>query len=135
MKAIRWTILVMAALLLPGTVFAAGIDGSKPLICALMNNFECGSDGCQRVTSEGINLPEFLRIDFQGKKVTTVNEGVQIRTTKIERIDRVDGHLYLQGWESGMAWSLVISENDGKMVLTMAGGQVGFALFGACTTP
>jgi hypothetical protein len=135
MKRIQRIMLLVAALLLPTTVFAAGLDGSKPLICALMSNFECDSDGCQRVTSEGINLPEFLRIDFEGKKVSTVNEGVQVRTTKIERFNRSAGRLYLQGLENEMAWSLVISESDGKMVLSMTGGQVGFAIFGACTTP
>jgi|WetSurMetagenome_2_1015567.scaffolds.fasta_scaffold168354_2 hypothetical protein len=135
MKAIQWTILLAAALLLPGTVFAANFDGSKPLICALMGNFECDPEGCQRVTPEGINLPEFIRIDFEGKKVSTINDGVQARTTKIERFDRSDGRLYLQGQENGLAWSLVISESNGKMVLTMAGGEVGFAIFGACTIP
>jgi hypothetical protein len=136
MKPIRWIILLgVVVLLLPWNASAADFDGSKPLICALMGNFECDSDGCQRVTAEGINLPQFLRLDFKEKKVTTIREGNQVRTTRIERLDRLVGSLFLQGLENGLAWSLVISETDGKMTLTMTGDQVGFMVFGACTAP
>jgi hypothetical protein len=135
MKPIQWIVLVGMAVLLPWNAAAADFDGSKPLICALMGNFECDPDGCERVTSEGINLPQFIRLDFEGKKISTIREGVQARTTRIEKSYRSEGSFYLQGLENGLAWSLVIAESNGKMVLTMAGDQIGFMIFGACTTP
>ena len=132
----QWIFLLIFLLLLtPITATASDFDGTKPLICALKDDFECGPDGCERVTSEAINLPQFLRLNFKDKQITTVREGAAGRTTRIDRLDRREGSLFLQGVEIGLAWSLVISEANGKMVLTMAGDQVGFVVFGACTTP
>jgi hypothetical protein len=136
MKKAQWILLPLFLLLLTTSPApAADFDGSKSLICALKDDFECIPDSCERVTSESINLPQFIRLDFKDKKVSTVREGVQVRTTPLERLDRQGGNLYLGGLEMGLGWSMVISEANGKMVLTMAGDQVGFMIFGACTTP
>jgi hypothetical protein len=47
---------------------------------------------------------------------------------------RENGKLILQGIEDGRGWSLVIVEETGKMSATIAGDQVGFVVFGNCTT-
>ena len=51
-----------------------------------------------------------------------------------------DGKLILQGAEDGvegvrdgLGWTLAISEEIGRMVLTASGDNVGFVIFGACT--
>ena len=58
-----------------------------------------------------------------------------MRTTKMERAESLESSLFVQGLENNLAWSLVIDKAVGKMVLTIAGDQVGFVVFGACTTP
>ena len=136
MKINRWMLyLLLVWPLIPATAPASDFDGTKPLICALKDDFECGPDGCERVTSEAINLPQFLRLNFKDKQISTVREGVQVRTTRMERVDSPGNNLFLQGVENNLAWSLVIDQTAGKMVMTIAGDQVGFAIFGACTTP
>jgi hypothetical protein len=136
MKKAKWIILPLLFLLLaPSSAPAADFDGSKSLICALKDDYECSPDGCERVTSEAINLPQFLRLNFKDKQITTVREGVQARTTRMEKVDSLGGNLFLQGLENNLAWNLVIDQAAGKMVLTVAGDQVGFVVFGACTTP
>ena len=136
MKKIRWTIILLFLWsLISATASAGDFDGSKPLICALKDNFECGPDGCERVTSEAINLPQFLRLNFKEKQITTVREGVQIRTTRIENTDARNGKMFLRGLENDLVWSLVIDERMGKMVLSITGDDAGFVIFGACTTP
>jgi hypothetical protein len=39
----------------------------------------------------------------------------------------------VQGVRGGTGWSIAISEETGKMVVTESGGQAGFVVFGACT--
>jgi hypothetical protein len=128
-------IFVLVWLLIPVTASAADFDGSKPLICALKDNFECGPDGCERVTSEAINLPQFLRVNFKEKQITTIREGAQVRTSRIENADSRNGRMFLRGLENDLVWSLVIDEATGKMILSIAGDEAGFVIFGACTTP
>jgi hypothetical protein len=39
----------------------------------------------------------------------------------------------MQWMHNGRGWTLVISEESGKMSATISDDQVGFVLFGACT--
>lgn len=127
--------LLLLILLVSSPAPAGDFDGSQPLICALRDNFECGPEGCERVTSEAINLPQFLRLNFKEKQITTVREGAMVRATRIESSDLRNGKLYLRGLENDLVWSLVIDESSARMVLSLVGDQVGFVIFGACTTP
>ncbi len=120
---------------------ADDFDGSKPLLCAVIDVVECGWGGeCRQVTPERANIPQFFRIDFQEKMLIATGEDGMVRSTHIERVERVDGKLILQGAEDGLegvrdglGWSMATSEDTGRFVLTGSGDQVGFVIFGACT--
>ena len=52
----------------------------------------------------------------------------------------LDNKLFLQGADDGvegvrdgLAWSMSISQDSGRMVITAAGGNEAFVVFGACT--
>ncbi len=125
------------------TAMAGDFDGSKPLICALMDLVECQPGAkCQSVTAEELGLPQFFRINFQEKKISGTQSGGSERGTAIEHLKKVDGKLIIQGAEDGVeevrdgvGWSLAIAEENGKLVLTASGDEVGFVVFGACTLP
>ena len=120
----------------PLSIAAADFDGSKPLLCATIETFECGSGiECQRGTSQSINLPQFLKIDFKDKKISGTRESGEVLTTEIENMERGDGKLVLQGTQNNKGWSMLINEATGKMTITVSDDQVGFVVFGACTTP
>lgn len=122
---------------------AGNFDGSKELICAVMDITECGPGGkCQQVTAEDVGIPLFLKIDFKKKQISATHADGSKRSTTIERSEKVDGKLIIQGAEDGIegvrdgvGWSLAIAEETGKTVLTASGDEVGFVIFGACTLP
>ena len=122
---------------------AGDFDGSKELICAVMDLTECGPGGkCQQVTAEDVGIPLFLRINFKENKISTTHADGTKRSSEIERSEKVDGKLIIQGAEDGIegvrdgvGWSLAIAEETGKIVLTASGDEVGFVIFGACTLP
>ena len=125
------------------SAMAGDFDGSKPMLCAVMDIVECGPDGnCQKVTVEDVSIPQFLKINSKEKKITATQTSGSKRSTTIKNIEHVDGKLILQGAEDGIegvrdgvGWSLAIAEDTGKMVLTASGDEVGFVVFGACTLP
>ena len=132
------TILVILALLLtsvaPSHVLAGDFDGSKPLLCAVIETFECGPAGeCLPGTDEDIDIPQFLKINFKKKEISGTLVGGEVRTAKIENVTHVDGLLILQGVQGSKAWSMVISEATGDVTLTAADDQAGFVVFGACS--
>ncbi len=123
------------------SLVAGTFDGSKPVICASSEVHECvyGS-GCLRRTAAEVDAPDFFWINFKKKTITTRTNGMNQRTTKIERSETVDGKLILQGVEDGrkdvrdgLGWSLSIAEPSGRMVLTGSGENEAFVIFGACT--
>lgn len=51
----------------------------------------------------------------------------------IKNFARIDGGIIMQGVQADCGWTIRISEETGKMSASVAGEQVGFILFGACT--
>ena len=122
------------------TVAAADFDGSKPLLFSVISVLECTlEEGCAQVTAESISLPQFLKIDFKNKRVTPAMEAQGKRGSEIKRMERIEGKLLLQGAEDGvegvrdgLGWTLAISEETGRAILTASGEEVAFVVFGAC---
>ncbi len=141
MKKIGTIALALCVSVLAVPVGAADFDGSKPLLCASMDLKECDAGAeCREVTAESISAPKFFRLDFKEKKLSGIQQGKNRPASPIERMERVDGKLILQGAEDGvegvrdgLGWSLAISEETGRMVLTASGDDVGFVIFGVCT--
>jgi len=114
------------------TAKAGDFDGSKPLLCAVTEAIECGPLECQRIQLELLNLPSFLHIDFEAKRISgRAPDGVE-RSTAIERLSRLDDAVVLQGVEA-RAWSLLIRHQTGGLTLSASGADAGFVIFGACT--
>ena len=110
-----------------GVATAADFDGSKPLLCSMATFSECVPGGtCDQVTSESINAPDFVRIDFRKKTLTFAAAGQDDRPpASIKNRASIDGKLFLQGADDGLegvrdgvAWSVAIDQDTGKLVLT-----------------
>jgi hypothetical protein len=129
-------LLLLACICANAVMVSAGeFDGSKPLICAVLQVVTC-PEGEEPSTGDAasVNLPQFFHIDvtkllIQGKGADGKN-----RETKIEKVTRTGGKLILQGVQLGKAWSAVIDEESGKTVLVGVDNGIGMVVFGACTT-
>ena len=133
-KLIVMGLAVMCIFVVPFSGMAGDFDGSQPLLCATIKAVECGPEGeCFHGMAESVNLPQFFKIDFMKKMITATTQAVDKRTSSIKNMERFDGKLILQGMGDELAWSMAISGETGKMVITASGEQVGFIVFGACT--
>jgi hypothetical protein len=142
MNKLKLMALVLLIILIgSASVQAGNFDGSKPLLCAVIKVVEFTAyGGADEVVPENMGMPRFVTIDFNEKIIRPTKESGLKRKSKIERLEHVNGKLILQGAEEGvegerdgLGWSIAISEETGKMVLTASGDQVGFVVFGACT--
>jgi hypothetical protein len=121
-------------------VWAGDFDGSRPLLFSVISAMECTPDnGCHAVTVDSVDLPRFLKIDFNKKTIGPASESNVRPDSAIERMERVDGKLILQGAEDGyesvrdgLGWTIAIAEGTGRVVMTASGDQVAFVVFGAC---
>jgi len=123
-------------------VASAALDGASKFICASVDVMEClPTEGCNRVAADEVDIPRFIKVDVKNKQIVTNSKGDK-RKTAIERVEKVDGKLMLQGAEDGrkggepdgIAWSMSVVEDSGDMVFTASGDGVAFVVFGACTS-
>ena len=119
---------------------AGDFDGSKDLMCACIRVIQCGPDGnCVQVSAEDIGIPQFLSMNFEQKTISAPQWGEDQPPSRIKNLEHIDGKLILQGAEDGvkdvhdgLGWTIAISEETGKMVITGSGEQMGIVIFGAC---
>ena len=137
-----WVIvLVVFTCFFPFSAQAGSFDGSRNLLCAPQIAIECGPDGkCNQATAASINLPNFFSIDFSAKELSAITESENKRTSIIKSMEFLDNKLFLQGAEDGvkgvkdgLAWSMSISQDTGRLVVSASGGNEAFVIFGACT--
>ena len=122
------------------TAWAGDFDGSRPLLLSVIRAIECTPNGdCREMSPESIDLERFLKIDFEKKTIRPARAEEDVPGAVIERMERVDGKLILQGSEDGyesvrdgLGWTVAITEDTGMVVMTASGDQVAFVVFGAC---
>ena len=117
--------------LVAAPALAGDFDGSKVLICAPVQAFDCAAgEDCARGLPEEIGAPAFMRIDVANKAVIGPN-----RTSPILFVDKSEAQLLLQGTELGHGWVIAVDQETGKITATLANRDGVFVLFGACTVP
>ena len=126
-------LLVIAVICLGGYQLAlAKFDGSVPLLCVPVQVVDCEFGGrCVTGTAEDVNLPQFFKVDFQQKLLSALDDAS--RTTKVTYTERDNGRLLMHGGQNGRGWTILISEETGKLSATISDEGVGFVVFGACT--
>jgi len=114
--------------------FAGDFEGSGTLICAVIETHGCApNEDCLRGSAEGINVPRFFRVDLSNRTITSTKADGTVQRTDIQRIERLDGMIILQGVQNARAWSATILVPHGDLVLTASAGREAFLVFGACT--
>jgi hypothetical protein len=128
-------VVLAGMIMLPLQSMAADFDGSKPLVCAIIEAVECApGESCKKVSAQDLNLPHFLTVDFQKKLISgnRPNKGGRLEAAIMARASQ-NGSMILQGAQNGKGWNLTLGKQTGRMSVTAAGHEEGFVLFGACT--
>lgn len=86
-----------------------------------------------------VGLPNQFRIDFESKELIPAKGSRVSRTVSFKTVAQMEDKLVIQGVDEGVAgvrdgvaWSLIISKNNGESVLAVAGDGVAYAVFGVC---
>ena len=113
---------------------ADDLTGAYNLLCSTGNITICFEDGdCEAGDAEALNVPQFIEVDLNQKKLSTTRASGLNRSTSAETVKRVDGTIVVQGYEKGRAYSFVIQEKSGQMAVAVASASRGVTSFGACT--
>jgi hypothetical protein len=125
---------VLGIALMSTSVVADNVSGSNELLCSAAHATRCFANGeCKTGPVWEWDIPMFIEIDLDGKKLSTTAASGVNRATPIKTLERVGGMIYLQGVEGGRAFSFVISEDTGFLSVGMATEGMALAAFGGCT--
>jgi hypothetical protein len=128
--------MVVSAVLVPGVVRSAQLDGSTPMICAVMAVTECNRWGsCEPVDAATAGIPTFMRVDVAQKSLEATDGSGRKSPIESATVVQDKERLVLQGSGQGRAWSAVIGQQLGELTATIVDHDGGFVLSGACTLP
>ena len=127
--------LLIGLLAQPGpTVSADDLTDSSRFLCAAVQATMCVEDGeCVVDVPWNLNIPEFIEVDLEAKRLATTAASGENRATAIEHLSRSDGMIVFHGFEMGRAFSWVIDELSGRVSVAIAADGGAVAVFGTCT--
>jgi hypothetical protein len=132
----KQVVMAVSLLLVANSVSAeAGLDMSKPLVCAATQVVECPmASDCTRATPETFNLPVLFRIDMANKVVESARAGGENRVSAIASVTEAEGVSVLHGVDGTAGWNMTIDQSSGQMTLASARPGVTHTVFGTCAT-
>jgi len=134
MKRIVPTVLALAALALALPTWADDITGSNLFLCTTGIATKCEEGGeCQRVPVLTMNVPHFIEFDLDNKTIGTTEASHINRSTEIKHLMRNDGFIVLQGYEQGRVFSFSVTEQTGRMRMSVISDDEIVVVFGVCT--
>ncbi|MDH4056751.1 MAG: hypothetical protein OEW73_13325 [Gammaproteobacteria bacterium] len=126
--------ILLAGTAVGGLAAADSVVGVDEMICAAGQVQICvENDTCYPASAADLDIPDFVVIDTRAKKVSTTAASGQNRSTSFTSYSRAEGLIYLQGTESGRAFSFVIDEASGRMTVAVSRDGFSVTVFGACT--
>ena len=136
----RWGRQVVAALLTVVLILSARVvsaddlTGSDRFLCVPVQAAVCVEDGeCAVDLPWNLNIPQFIEVDLEEKRLATTMASGLNRETPIEHLRRSDGTIVFHGFEMGRAFSWVIDEATGHVTAAVATDGLAVSVFGACT--
>ncbi|MGE5276357.1 MAG: hypothetical protein ACM3SU_05135 [Acidobacteriota bacterium] len=130
-----YTGLVLALLLgAPAIAAADDLTGEQVILCTAVHATLCTDYGnCDSLPPWDLNIPQFIEVNLKDKTLSTTKASAENRATPIKNLQREDGQIFLQGVETGRAFSFVIDEKTGMASIAVARQGKTVSVFGACT--
>lgn len=126
--------LIVLALAVPSAASADDLTGHQEFLCTAVHVSVCDDDGeCTSDQPWNLNIPQFIEVNLKDKKLSTTKASGENRSTPIKNLERADGLIAVQGFETGRAFSFLITEKTGMLVASVAREGKAVAVFGACT--
>ena len=127
----RHPIIVSIALALLAT--SAGAAPASPLMCAIVDVFDCSGKECTEVTSEAVGVPDLVRLDTDGKVMTALDAEFEGRATKLESVTKEGQKTTARAREGDRSMVLVVEGESGDAVLTVSDGKMVLVGYGECS--
>jgi hypothetical protein len=134
-------IVVLFLIVLKVTVFAADFDGTKPLSGTTEKIIKITRHRIlDNVNPDTVGLPKKFVIDFSTRSLRPSADSIIRKVVSFRSLKHIENMIVMQGVDKGvegvndgLAWSLTISKDNGRAVLSASGNGLAYVVLGKCT--
>ena len=110
----------------------AALDTSAPLVCAIVDVFDCSGDQCIEVESEAVGVPDLVRVDPGAKTITALDPELESALSKLESLEVEEGKLVARALAADRSLVLAIDQASGDATLTVSDVKLTLVSYGEC---
>jgi len=133
MRRLTLTLPVLVLLALP--TLASAADATGPLVCTLVDVFDCSGSGCTEVESEVVGVPDLVRLDAKKKTLTALDVEFDGDVTALEAVTSEDGKISARGHAGDRSLTLVVERKSGDAMMTVSDQKLVLVAYGECAKP
>ena len=111
----------------------AGAAPASPLVCAIVDVFDCSGKECVEVTSEAVGVPDLVRVDDTEKSMTALDAEFEGRTTKLDSMTKEGGKTTARAHDGDRSLVLAVEGESGHAILTVSDNKVVLVGYGECS--
>jgi hypothetical protein len=127
-------VLVILGLVLvaaPGSSRAA-LDASSPVVCAIVDVFDCSGEKCVEVDSQTVGVPDLVRVDAAAKTIGALDPELEGSHSKLESVGVEEGKLVARALAGDRSMVLAVDQATGDAILTVSDLKLTLVGYGEC---
>ena len=122
------------------TVYAGDFDGTRPLQGVTEKIIKISRHRIlDNVNPDTVGLPKKFIIDFSTRSLRPSADSIIRKVVSFRSLKHIENMIVMQGVDTGvegvndgLAWSLTISKDNGRAILSASGDGLAYAVFGQC---
>ena len=85
-------LVVLGLALVAGPISShAALDASSPIVCAMVDVFDCSGEKCFEVDSQTVGVPDLVRVDAAAKTIGALDPELEGSLTKLDSLGVEEG--------------------------------------------
>lgn len=130
----RFMLLSLVITLL-GAAPARALDAKGPLLCALVDVYDCSPGECTDVESESVGVPDVLRIDPEKKTASALDVEFEGASSPLDSVSTEGGKILARGKQGERALVVAIEVETGDATVTVTDPKTTLVMYAECVEP
>jgi hypothetical protein len=131
----RRIVLLSLSLALLGGAPAQALDAKGPLLCALVDVYDCSPGDCTEVESESVAVPDVLRIDPEKKTASALDVEFEGASSPLDTVTTEGGKIVARGKQRERALVVSIEVATGDGTVTVTDPKTTLVIYAECVEP
>ncbi len=126
-------LVVLGLALVAGPISSqAALDASSPIVCAMVDVFDCSGEKCFEVDSQTVGVPDLVRVDAAAKTIGALDPELEGSQAKLESVGVEEGKLVARALSGDRSMVLAVDQATGDAIFTVSDFKLTLVAYGEC---